>query len=77
MGDTVKKRQTHEFLRQIPHICAGMLVVAMAAHMSEAWPSSSERRFYDGDDRKVDGSTPTQASLLRPWIRCFTTIIFA
>ena len=25
----------------------------------------------------IDGSTPTQASLLRPWIRCFTTIIFA
>ena len=42
-----------------------------------AWPSDSERRFYDGHDRKVDGSSPTQASLLRPWIRCFTTIISA
>ena len=26
---------------------------------------------------KVDGSTPTQACLLRPWTRCFTTIISA
>ena len=42
---------------------------------SAAWPSDSERRFYDGHDRKVDGSTPTQALLLRSWIRCFTTII--
>ena len=42
-----------------------------------AWPSGLERRFYDGHDHKVDGSTPTQASLLRPWIRCFTTIISA
>ena len=30
--------------------------------------SGSKRRFYDGHDRKVDGSTRTQASLLRPWI---------
>ena len=44
---------------------------------SAAWPSGSECRFYDGHDRKVDGSTFTQASLLRPWIRCFTTIISA
>ena len=42
-----------------------------------AWPSGSELRFYHGRDRKVDGSIPTQASLLRPWIRCFTTIISA
>ena len=28
--------------------------------MSAAWPSGSERRFYDGHDRKVDGSIPTQ-----------------
>ena len=41
------------------------------------WPSGLERRFYDGHDRKVNGSTLTQASFLRPWIRCFTTIIFA
>ena len=25
-----------------------------------------ERQFYDGHDRKVDGSTPPKASLLRP-----------
>ena len=24
-------------------------------------------RFYDGNDRKADGSISTQASLLRPW----------
>ena len=45
--------------------------------MSAAWPSGSERCFYDSHDRKIDGSTPTQASLLRLGIRCFTTIIFA
>ena len=39
--------------------------------------SGSERRFYDGHDRNVDGSTLIQASLLRPWIRRFTTIISA
>ena len=37
-----------------------------------AWRSASERHFYDDHVRKVDGSTPTQASSLRPWIRCFT-----
>ena len=37
----------------------------------------SERRFYDGHDRKVDGSTPTQVSLLCPWKRRFTTIVSA
>ena len=37
--------------------------------------SGSECRFYDGHDRNVDGSTLTQASLLRPWIRRFTTFI--
>ena len=45
--------------------------------LSAAWPSGSEGRFYNGHVRKVDGSTPTQASLLRPWTRCFTTIISA
>ena len=44
---------------------------------SAAWPSGSQRRFYDGHDRKVDSSTPTLASMLRPWVRCFTTIISA
>ena len=39
--------------------------------------SDLERRFYDGHDRNVDGSTLTHASLLRPWIRRFTTIISA
>ena len=46
-------------------------------NLSAAWPSGSERRFCDGHDRKVEGSTPTLASMLRPWIRCFTTIISA
>ena len=45
--------------------------------LSAAWPSGLERRFYDGHVRKFDGSTSTQASLLRPWTRCFTTIISA
>ena len=45
--------------------------------MSSAWPCGSERRFYDGHDRKVDGLSPTQASLLRPWIRCSPAIISA
>ena len=45
--------------------------------LSAAWPSGSERRFHDDHDRKIEGSTPTQASLLRSWIRCFTTIISA
>ena len=40
-----------------------------------AWPIGSERRFYDSCDRKVDGSTLIQVSLLRPWIRCFTILI--
>ena len=40
-----------------------------------AWPSGSERRFYESRDRKVDGSTPSQVLLLRPWTRCFTIII--
>ena len=35
---------------------------------SAAWPRGSERRFYDCHNRKVDGLTPTLASLLRPWI---------
>ena len=50
-----------------------MLVIASSA----AWRSSAKRRFYNDHDRKVDGSTPTQTSLLRPWIRCFTIIIRA
>ena len=45
--------------------------------LSAAWPSGSEGHFYDGYAYKVGGSTPTQASLLCPWIRCFTTIISA
>ena len=46
-------------------------------HLSAAWRSGSERRFYDDQDRKVDGSPPNLVSLLRPWIRCFTMIISA
>ena len=34
--------------------------------LSAAWPSGSEGRSYVGHVRKVDGSTPTQAWLLRP-----------
>ena len=45
--------------------------------LSAAWPSGSQGRFYDGHARKVDDLTPTQAWLLRPWTRCFTTIILA
>ena len=37
----------------------------------------TERCCYDGHDRMVDSSIPTQASSLRLWIRCFTTIISA
>ena len=44
---------------------------------SAAWPSGSERRFYDDRYRKVDGSTTTHVSLLRSWIRCFTITISA
>ena len=54
-----------------------LAVVSLGWLLSAAWPSGSEYRFHDGPDRKVDGSTPTQASLLRPWIRCVTTIISA
>ena len=49
----------------------------VAEWLSTAWPSGSERRFYDGHDRKVDGLTPTQASLLHPGIRCFMAIFCA
>ena len=30
----------------------------MAEWLSTAWSSGSERRFYDGHDRKVDGKLP-------------------
>ena len=46
-------------------------------YLSAAWPSGSEALFYDGHVHKVDGSTPNQAWLLRPWTRCFTTITSA
>ena len=56
-----------------------MLVLWTAASSSNLRPrrSRSKRRFFDGHDRKVDGSTPTQltqALLLHPWLRYFTTI---
>ena len=41
---------------------------------SAAWSSGKESSFYDGHDRKINGLTPTQVSLLRPYIRCFTII---
>ena len=44
---------------------------------SAAWRSGLERRFYNNHDRKINGSTPDLASLLRPWIRCHTMIISA
>ena len=47
----------------------------VAEWLSSAWPSGLERHFYDGHDCKVDGLTTTQASLLRPEIRCFMAII--
>ena len=47
----------------------------VAEWQSAACPSDLQRRFYDGHDRKADGSTFTQALLLRPWIRCFMAII--
>ena len=50
---------------------------AFEYNLSAAWPSGSKCRFYDGHRHKVDGSTPTQVSLLRLWIRCFTLIISA
>ena len=50
---------------------------SVAEWLSAAWPRGSERRFYDGHDRKVDGSTPTQVPLLRPSIRSFMAIISA
>ena len=43
---------------------------------SAAWRICLERRFYDGHDRKINGSTPYLVSLLRPWIRCFTMPIY-
>ena len=43
--------------------------------MSAAWPSALEHRFYDGHDRKVEGLTPTLATLLHPWIKCFEITI--
>ena len=36
-----------------------------------------EHHLGSGHDRKVDSSTSTRASLLRPWIRFFTIIISA
>ena len=49
--------------------------ISMHESQSAAWRSGSVSCFYDGHDRKVDGSTPTQASLLRPWIRCLIDLI--
>ena len=45
--------------------------------VSTAWRSGLWCCFHDAHDCDVSGSTPTQAKLLRPWIRCFTKIISA
>ena len=45
-------------------------------YLSATWHGGLERRFYREHHRKVDGSTPTLPSLLRPWIRCFTKTTF-
>ena len=52
-------------------------VYSSEADAASTRPSSSERRFYDDHDRKVNGSTPSLVSLLRPWIRCFMMILSA
>ena len=43
-----------------------LVLLKIRDKFGKAWSNGSERRFYDGHNRKVDGSTPTQASLLRP-----------
>ena len=64
--------------RKNPILWSGQIFLdAIFLIMSAKWPSGSKRCFYGGHDRKVDGSTPTQASSLYPWLRCFTTIISA
>ena len=44
---------------------------------SEAWLGCSERRYNDENERKIDGSTLTQASSSRPWARFFPITISA
>ena len=54
-------------------------------NVKQRWKSTSrqrdrvvrQHRCYGGHDCKIDDSTPTQTSLLRPWIRYFTIIISA
>ena len=48
---------------------------SVAEWLSAAWPGGSERRFYVGHDRKINGFTPTQASMVRSIITCFMAII--
>ena len=38
-----------------------LLFSTFAISKSAGWPNGSERRFYDGLDRKVAGSTPTKS----------------
>ena len=52
-------------------------VLLILLYCVRAWRSGAERRFYDDHDRKVHGSIPNLVSLLRPWIRCLSMIIFA
>ena len=44
--------------------------------MTTAWPKGTRGRFYDDHDRMIMDSTPTLVTLLRPWIRPFTMIIY-
>ena len=70
-----------------PLVCPGRVSCPfsiMFLWRTAAWPSGRQLGrvvrsvcFYDGHDRKVDGSTPSQASPLRPWIRCFMAITSA
>ena len=64
------RRITSETFRCLSVITEQLL--KQVESQSGASPSASKRHFYDGHDHKVGGSTPTQASLLRPWVKCFT-----
>ena len=45
--------------RGVNFIFSSSFLISIEGNMSAAWPSGSERRFYDGHDCKVDGSTFT------------------
>ena len=48
------------------HCVHGKQFLLVLTILSAEWSSGSKRHFYDDHDHKVDGSTPTQASLLHP-----------